>query len=137
MGNLITLNSNNIIALAALIGFIWGLRWMSNKNIEGVLVHAVTGWTFICLAIFIRVGWWSVALITRPRDCTGLLFTEECAYNQWMLEYKYVPSAIAAILFTVMVFTFIRGLEGFTIEEKVAWVFSVIFMATGLTVLSI
>ena len=137
MGNLITLNANNIIALSALIGFVWGLSWMRNQNIEGVLVYAVTGWTFICMAIFLRVGWWSVALFTRPESCIGMRHIERCAYNPWMMQYKWVPTSIAAVLFTVMVFTFIRGLEGFTIEEKVGWIFAVLFSATGFTVLSI
>lgn len=137
MGDLISLNANNIIALSALIGFLWGVLWANNKNITGVLAHAVYGVTALFLAVLIRVGWWVVAAVTKPDNCNGITMLERCAHNSWMFDNRHIPNTIASLLFVVGVFTFIRGLEGFPLEEKIGWVLTVIYTSTGITVMTL
>ena len=110
LGNLLTEVGNSMFLVAAAFGFFYSIRWRAAKKLSMGSVKLVHAWELICIAVLVRIGWWSLALQQAGVGQT---------YHPWFVQYKWAMAIPAAMLFSYGILGFIQAVEGFSKNKKI------------------
>ena len=108
MGDAVTEFGNIVFVLSAVFGMYYALSWHKTGLTNGSAT-LIKAWVCIITAVFVRIGWWVLAL---------RLANEGQTYHPMFVEWKWIVSVPTAILFTYGVILFVDSIDRLKPKDK-------------------
>ena len=123
MGNEITSAGNILFAVTSLIGIICFHRWEKGQVITDNTRTVLRAWQLKDAAVFLRISWWILALLTAPEGET---------YAAFFVENKHFITLPTSLMYLYGQFLFIQHIDNHSDFKRLGWMFGTVLAAIGI-----